>query len=108
MARWITFTHPRVVDYLLGKPKYVATMRRRKIEEGSSIEILLYKDKKRIARLKGVVVYRVPCTNINIKLLAQYSGFDNPYDWFNEAIKLHHGKPPRYIYLIKIEQVMEQ
>ena len=41
-------------------------------------------------------------TRENAEKLVEYSGFNNVDEWLSEAIKLHHGRKPRYIILLKL------
>ena len=98
MSGRIRFTHPKVVRYILERnPEYVATMRNypRRIGEWLTIDA-------GGTRLWGIVVACLEANNENIGKLVEFSGFTAPEEWLSEAKRLHGGRKPRYIILLKL------
>jgi len=50
----------------------------------------------------GFLCTILPTTEENIRKYYKLSGFSTPEEWINEAKKLHHGKLPKYIFIIEL------
>ncbi|NPA98922.1 MAG: hypothetical protein GXO43_06035 [Crenarchaeota archaeon] len=93
------FIHPRVIDYIFGEGScgLVATMRNYRYRVGHSIRV-------RVGNkvFCGNVLAVVDNTRENAEKYVEYSGFNSVDEWLGEAIRLHHGRRPKYIVLVKL------
>jgi hypothetical protein len=82
------FRDPRVVEFLLTRPKYFATIRRWNYQEGKIIKLRLIKNNLIICGKAKILEVKKYDTSI-LKQYLKYSGFKTIEDWIETATKLH-------------------
>jgi len=87
------FKSKRALDFLL-RNGIVATMRNTKYRLGQVVRIN--------RELCGVIIEIHDNTRANRGKFVKISGFNTVEEWENEARKLHKGKLPRRIYIVKL------
>jgi hypothetical protein len=82
------FRDPKVVEFLLTRPKYFATIRRWNYHEGKIIKLRLIRNNLIIygkAKILEVKKYDISI----LKRYLKYSGFETVEDWVETATRLH-------------------
>jgi len=81
------FRDPKVVEFLLTRPKYFATIRRWNYHEGKIIKLRLIRNKVIYGKAKILSVNKYDISIL--KRYLKYSGFETVEDWIETATGLH-------------------
>jgi len=100
----VRFTHKRVVSYIMSGAEYVATLRNYKYVPGSVVSLKLCPpDYKRAKRARALVVRVIDnWTDEHLQRFLPISGFGDAREWKSEALRLHRGRKPKYLVVLKV------